>query len=120
MVPISKMPTLAFITTDNVEVLEIADYSAVVSWTVEYVMEQQQYYLVYGSDENMLDDTSYFIVGNSNTSLRDQTYNITLDGLTTGTTYYVTVIATYSFTTLFSDTVSFTTREPSKLTSTNF
>ena len=96
------------------EVLNIAEDSAVISWTVEYVLEQQQYYVAYGLDEDNLNETSYSILGNSNISLRDQTYNITLDGLTTGDTYYVVVIASYGFTTIFSETVSFTTKEPGK------
>ena len=94
------------------KILDIADESAVVSWTVKYVVEQQTYYVVYGSDEDLLNDTSDLIAGHTNTSLRDQTYSITLDGLTQGTTYYAVVIASNGFTTLFSDTVSFTTSEP--------
>ena len=94
------------------KILDIADESAVVSWTVKYVVEQQTYYVVYGSDEDLMNDTSDLIAGHTNTSLRDQTYSITLDGLTQGTTYYAVVIAGNGFTTLFSDTVSFTTSEP--------
>ena len=120
MIVLDKRPTCEYgtnacVLADDVEVLDIDENSAVVSWTVEYVLEQQQYYLVYGSDENMLNETSYFILGNSNTSLRDLTYNIRLDGLATGDTYYVVVVASYGFTTLFSETISFTTREPGKL-----
>ena len=100
------------------EVLDINVTSAVISWTVEYVLEQQQYYLLYGFDETTLNETSYSILGNSNTSFKDLTNNITLDGLTTGDTYYVVIVASYGFTTLYSEPVSFTTREPSKLTAT--
>ena len=88
---------------------EITEESAAVSWTVEYVIEQQEYYLVYGVDEDALNLTSRTVQGNPDTSLTNQTYNITLNGLTFGTEYYVIVTAVYGFTTLYSDTVSFTT-----------
>ena len=81
---------------------------------MEYVLEQQTYYVIYGSDENSLNETSYSIAGSSNTSLRDQVYTITLDGLTYGTKYYAVIIAKYNLTTLVSETVSFTTRDLGK------
>lgn len=82
----------------------------VITWTIEYVLEQQTYYIAYGVDSNALNETSYSIEGNSDISLVNQTYNITLDGLAYGTEYYAVVIAKYNLTTLVSETVSFTTR----------
>ena len=99
------------------EVLEITHASAVVSWTVEYALEEQLYYVVYGSDEETLNQTSYSVIGSA--SLTNQTYNITLDGLRNGTTYYIIVIASFDFTILFSDTVSFMTIAPGITTTHN-
>lgn len=93
---------------------EITRNTAVISWTVEYVPEQQEYSLIYGVDENDLNLTSHSILGNTNTSLTNQQYSIMLTGLTMGTDYYVFVIAEYGFTTLYSDTISFKTTENGK------
>lgn len=98
----------------DVEVSEITRNTAVISWTVEYVLEQQEYSLIYGVDENSLNLTSNRILGNANTSLTNQQYSIMLTGLTMGTDYYVFVIAEYGLTTLYSDTISFRTTDNGK------
>ena len=101
--------------SDNVEVSDISETSVVVSWTIEYVLEQQEYFLVYGVDEDALHLTSSSVLGHSDISLTNQAYNITLTGLTIGTDYYVAVIAEYGFTFLYSDTISFTTHDRRKM-----
>ena len=90
---------------------EIVENSVVMTWSVEYTLERQIYFVVYGVDSRALNETSYSIRGNSDTSFTDQTYNITLDGLTAGTEYYAVVVAEYGLTYLTSDTFSFTTRD---------
>lgn len=96
------------------EASEITRNTAIISWTVEYVLEQQEYTLLYGVDENALNLTSNTILGNANTSLTNQQYSIMLTGLTMGTDYYVFVIAEYGLTTLYSDTISFRTTDNGK------
>lgn len=96
------------------EVSEITRDTAAISWTVEYVLEQQEYTLYYGVDENYLNLTSYSILGNADISVRNQQYNITLTGLTMGTDYYVFVLAQYGFISLYSDTISFRTTDNGK------
>ena len=100
---------------DDVEVSDITEDSVIVSWTIDYVIERQEYYLVYGVDEDALNLTSYSILRDSDISLRNQSYNITLTGLFTGTDYYVFVVAEYGFSEVYSDTILFTTTEVGKL-----
>jgi len=89
--------------------------SARVTWTVASVTEQQQYYVLYGLDENNLNYSTDRISGNANTSLTDQTYSTTIQGLTSGTLYYVQVAAEFGSTILYSETISFRTIEPGTL-----
>ena len=78
---------------------------------VEYILSQQEYYLEYGSDENNLNQTSDTILSESDTSLTNQAYNISLTGLERNTLYYVRVrvmIGDYIYS---SDITSFTTSD---------
>ena len=88
--------------------------SALITWTVRSITEPQEYYVLYGLDQNDLNLTSNTTQGNTNTSLTNQTYSITLQGLTMGTEYYLQVIATYGTDSLYSDETSFTTLEQGK------
>ena len=88
--------------------------SALITWTVRSITEPQEYYVLYGLDQNDLNLTSNTTQGNTNTSLTNQTYSITLQGLTMGTEYYLQVIATYGTDSLYSDKTSFTTLEQGK------
>lgn len=98
-------------TLESIEVSNIDLDSALVSWTVPYVVEPQEYFVVYGVEETSLNFTTDIISGNDNTSLTYQTYSTTLRNLTIGTDYYVQVTAVFSYYTLYSDTSSFTTLE---------
>lgn len=89
--------------------------SALVSWTVPSVTEQQEYYVLYGLDPSDLNYTTERIPGNANTSLTDQTYSTTIQGLTSGTLYYVQVVAEFGSVILNSEIMSFRTIEPGTL-----
>ena len=99
----------------DVTVSDLTMESARVTWTVASVTEQQEYYVLYGLDENNLNYTTDRISGNANTSLTDQTYSTTIQGLTSGTLYYVQVVAEFGSTILYSETTSFRTIEPGTL-----
>ena len=81
--------------------------SAVVSWRVPSLTEQQTYYVEYGSSLDLLDRQTDPI--SSETLLPNQTYSVTLTGLEAGTVYYIRVVATFSDVSLYSSTESFTT-----------
>ena len=97
--------------TENVTVTEISMVSSLITWTVRSITEPQEYYVLYGLDRNDLNLTTNTTRGTTNTSLTNQTYSITLQGLTMGTEYYLQVIATYGTITLYSEITSFTTLE---------
>ena len=88
--------------------------SAVVTWTISSVTEQQEYYVLFGTYQYNLNNMTNRILGSENTSLINQTYSTLLDGLTFGTTYYFVVVAEFGSTTLLSDVASFTTLEPGR------
>ena len=89
--------------------------SARVTWTVASVTEQQEYYVLYGLDENSLNYSTDRISGNANTSLTDQTYSTMIQDLSSGTLYYVQVVAEFGSAILYSETISFRTIEPGTL-----
>lgn len=96
----------------DVTVSNITEGSASISWTVPSVSESQEYYLLYGTNRYSLNFTTDRIQGNSNISLVNVTYSISLQNLDMGTMYYVVVVAEFGSTTLYSDMTTFTTNEP--------
>jgi hypothetical protein len=92
---------------EQVMVSGITMTSALVSWTVPSLTEQQMYYVEYGSDADSLSMRTDPIASDS--LLDDETYTVTLSGLDDATTYYVRVVATFSDVYLYSSTESFTT-----------
>lgn len=89
----------------------ITQYSALISWIVPSVSEMQEYYLLYSTDRNNLSLATDKIPGNTNTSIVNETYSISLQNLTIRTVYYAVVVAEFGSTSLYSDIVSFTTLE---------
>ena len=78
---------------------------------VEYTLSQQEYYLEYGSDESNLNQTSDTLLSESNTSLTNQAYSISLTGLVCNTSYYVRVRVMIGDFIHSSDITSFTTSD---------
>lgn len=100
-----------FIThTEQVVVSSITLNSAVVSWIVPSLTEQQTYYVRYGVSDltNVTDSIT------SGTLLPNQSYSLTLTGLDDATVYYVQVVATFNDIVLYSSTESFRTIERRK------
>ena len=93
--------------TEQVEVFAITMSSAMVSWIIPSLTEQQTYYVEYGSDVDSLNLQTDPIT--SATLLPDESYSVTLNGLDDGTVYYVRVVATFSDVYLYSSTESFAT-----------
>ena len=100
--------------TGDVVISDISDNTATVSWTVPSITEPQEYYLIYGTSQDRLNLTSDRIRGHIDVSLVNETYSISLQNLESGTEYFVAVVALFGSTTLYSETVSFTTNEPGK------
>ena len=69
-------------------------------WVVVFIGDQQNYTVMYGTNlEFSLD-----VAGSGM-----QTYAVTLEGLTQGTTYYVQIVSTFGIHVLTSDIISFQT-----------
>lgn len=96
----------------DITVTEITTVNAVVSWTIPRFTTPEVYYVQYGDEESVLDMTTASIASPMDTSLVNQTYSIQLQGLSPGTTYFLTVVAVYDIITdRFSDLTSFRTYE---------
>ena len=89
--------------------------SANVSWIVPSVTEPQEYYVLYGVNQIILNLTTDKVQGNSDTSLLNQSYSTILQDLDYGTTYYLLVVTEFGSTTLYSEMISFTTIEPGNI-----
>ena len=85
--------------------------SAVVQWIVASIAEEQEYTLYYDTDPADLNSAGNRSSG-SDITVTDAVYELTLDGLTQGTMYYVQVVSTFGIYTLRSELVSFSTIEP--------
>lgn len=67
---------------------------AEIQWLVpSIVYTPENYTVVYGTDENMLNYTSSVIVGSNDVTATNQIHNVTLSELQPSTTYYYTVTA---------------------------
>ena len=106
---ISPPPYVLFIFAENVQISGIEFTFATVSWFVPYVPEQQAYTVRYGLEPNVLDLTWGLLISSQ---AENQTYSITVQGLTQGTDYYFRVSSTFGYSIIYSDLVSFTTLDP--------
>jgi hypothetical protein len=102
----------------NVEALNITLNTTVIQWVVTTIDEPQNYTVQYGTDQTNLESTVGPI---QSVGMEEQTYQITLDNLEQGTTYYVQVVSVFGVYTLTSDMISFETLEPAiEIPPTNF
>ena len=92
--------------TEQVMVSDITINSAVVTWTIPTLTEQQTYYVQYGPSPLNLTFTSNTVTSDS--LLPGQSYSVTLNRLDSGTLYYVRVVAQFSNITLYSSIEMFT------------
>ena len=99
-------------TTENVELTDISLNTVTVSWVVPYFPTWQQYSVVYGTQQDALDLSWGLLYSPPDTSLVNQTYSTTVQGLTQGTVYYIRVSASFGFNIIYSDLVPFRTLEP--------
>lgn len=94
--------------------LDVKLTSVNISWTVPYIVEEEEYYIIYGVESDELDMTSDSIPSVSDTSLENQTYSLYVEGLKSGTVYYAQVVAAFGMSGEFkrySDTFVFRTKE---------
>ena len=81
------------------------------SWVVPSVIQQQEYYVIYGLSPSTLDETSATVMGVSDITLTDQQYSVNLTGLSDSTMYYFRVVATFGDIVLMSDINTFRTQD---------
>ena len=113
-ITISEKVTFYVQTYPDVTDYEIGLKSINISFTVPYLLEEEEYYIVYGFNSDELYSTSDSIPSVSNTSLENQTYTIFLEGLEVGTIYFAQVVAEFGVSGEFkrySDTFVFRTKE---------
>ena len=79
----------------DVTILNVLLESANVSWRIPSFKMQEEYYLEYGTDPSNLDQTSDILPSPLDTSLVNQTYQVSLQGLNAGTIYYLRVVAVF-------------------------
>ena len=79
----------------DVTILNVLLESANVSWRIPSFKMQEEYYVEYGTDPSNLDQTSDILPSPLDTSLVNQTYQVSLQGLNAGTIYYLRVVAVF-------------------------
>lgn len=80
---------------DDVTILNVLLDSATVSWMIPSFSMPEQYHVEYGTDPSSLDQVSDILSSPVNTSLVNQAYQVNLQGLNTGTIYYLRVVAVF-------------------------
>ena len=110
-----QIPFNVLLLPGDVIVSNITMNSANVSWIVPSVTEPQEYYVLYGVNQIILNLTTDKVQGNSDTSLLNQSYSTIVQDLDYGTTYYLIVVTEFGSTTLYSEMTSFTTIEPGNI-----
>lgn len=105
-------------TAEDVLVSDTTINSAMVSWRIPTFETQEQYYILYGTDPDNLNQTTDSITSPLDTSVVNMTYDITLTELLSGTVYYVRVAAVFDEVfERYSETIPFITKEPRKFNS---
>ena len=70
--------------------------SASVTWRIPSFTTQEDYYVLYGSDPANLDQRTNPIPSVSDTTVINQVYELTVDGLNSGSVYYLRVVAVFN------------------------
>lgn len=81
------------------------------SWVVPSIIQQQQYYVIYGLSSSTLDETSATVTSVSDITLTDQQYSVGLTELSDSTMYYFRVVAEFGDIVLMSDINTFRTQD---------
>ena len=69
--------------------------SATVSWRIPSFTTQESYYVLYGKEPTDLDQRSSSIQSSPDTTLTNQVHDLTIDGLDSGSVYYLSVVAVF-------------------------
>lgn len=88
--------------------------TATIEWLIPFITSPEEYTVQYGLSRDNLDSNISISSGN-NTSITDQQYSVTIEGLLYVTTYYFQVVVTNEVGTAESDVLSFTTPEGGKV-----
>lgn len=83
-----------------------------VTWLVPYTPTFQQYSVIYGLEPGALDNSWGLVYSAPDVSVVNQTFSISVQGLTQGTDYYLRVSSTFGHNVIYSDLVAFTTLDP--------
>ena len=103
------LPVLLAHIVEDVRITNITGSSAEITWTVPSLSTTQDYVVEYGEDEDDL-DLSTDPITVTDTTLIDQMYTVTLEGLSQSVLYYVCVATTDpEGATFYSETKSFRT-----------
>ena len=95
--------------------MNVTATSAQISWVIPRFTQLEEYYIQYGTQEDVLDMETESIPSPMDTSLVNQTYSTSLEDLTPGTTYYFQVVAVYDVVAArYSQVLSFTTYDEGK------
>lgn len=90
--------------------LDIGLITVTVTWEVPYIHTLQLYSIVYGVEPDVLNRTWGLVYSSQGVTQ----YSITVQGLTTGTDYYLRVSSTFGYSVLYSDLIPFLTLDPRK------
>ena len=107
-------------TTENVQISNTTITAVTLSWVVPYTPTLQHYSVVYGVQQNTLNQSWGLLNSSSNITQTNQEYNMTIEGLTQGTVYYVRVSSTFGYNRIYSEWTSFLTLEPRTCTVLSF
>ena len=114
---LSSTHTVPPLTPVQVMATNVAATSATVVWNIPAIIYTAESYSVqYGVEENMLDQSTNSISSGSDTTIVDQTYNITLQNLHPDYTYYYQVTAVNTLFSTSTEVFSFQTPEAGKST----
>lgn len=105
---------------EDVTATEITINSARISWRIPTLEEQEEYYVLYGTDPENLYQTTGSIVSSSDTSIINATYSLVVEGLESGRVYYAQVAAAFDIFERFSEATVFLTKAPGKFSSNFF
>ena len=100
-------------TPREISVSNITASTATVSWLIPYISTPEEYTVEYGLSSDNLEYRipSPPISSGDNTSVVDQWYSTTIEGLTFVTIYYFRVVASNNVSSVESNILSFTTTE---------